>query len=82
MPTQPTLSIDAAPIRPLTKAVTGGVAFAVGKSMDVNPRVKLGKLPIKIEVGASIYKEGADPNEQPGDVLCLRIRSIDAHVDL
>lgn len=66
----------------MTKAVTGGVAFAVGKSMDVNPRVKLGKLPIKIEVGASIYKEGADPNEQPGDVLCLRIRSIDAHVDL
>ena len=101
---QPTLSIDAAPILPLTKAVTGGVAFAVGKSMDINPRVKLGKLPVKvralphafcicvlpdmrvilsqIEVGASIYKEGADPGEAPGDVLCLRVRSIDAHVDL
>ena len=35
-----------------------------------------------IEVGASIYKEGADPGDAPGDVLCLKIKSIDAHVDL
>ena len=45
---QPTLSIDFVPIHTVTKAVTGGVAFAVGKSLDVNPRVKLGKLPIKV----------------------------------
>lgn len=47
---QPTLSIDAAPIRTLTKAITGGVAFAVGKTLDISPRVKLGKLPVKVRL--------------------------------
>ena len=47
-PPQPTLSIDFVPIHTVTKAVTGGIAFAVGKSLDVNPRVKLGKLPVKV----------------------------------
>jgi len=55
----------------VTKAVTGGVAFAVGKTLDVNPSLKLGKLPAKLEVGASIYKETVD------DLLCLRIKSVD-----
>jgi hypothetical protein len=47
-PRQPTLSVDVVPIRTLTKAVTGGVAFAVGKSLDINPRIKVGKLPLKV----------------------------------
>ena len=51
--------------------MTGGVAFAVGKTLDVNPSLKLGKLPAKLEVGASIYKETVD------DLLCLRIKSVD-----
>lgn len=44
---QPTVSVDLVPIHTVTKAVTGGVAFAVGKSLDVNPRLQLGKLPVK-----------------------------------
>jgi hypothetical protein len=40
--------VDVVPIRTLTKAVTGGVAFAVGKSLDINPRIKVGKLPLKV----------------------------------
>ena len=96
----------------MTKAVTGGVAFAVGKSLDVNPRVKLGKLPVKVrhrlaraepscfmtaqaerhrpcrpprqvEVGASIYKEGADSADAGADdVLCLKIKAVNAIIAL
>ena len=97
-PPQPTLSIDFVPIHTVTKAVTGGIAFAVGKSLDVNPRVKLGKLPVKVrrrswearaarlltrrprqsqvEVGASIYKEGAEGGGD--DVLCCKVKSVNA----
>ena len=42
------MSVDLVPIHTVTKAVTGGVAFAVGKSLDVNPRLQLGKLPVKV----------------------------------
>jgi len=55
---QPTLSIDFVPIHTVTKAVTGGVAFAVGKSLDVNPRVKLGKLPVKVGLSAACHSPG------------------------
>ena len=82
---QPTLSIDFVPIHTVTKAVTGGIAFAVGKSLDVNPRVKLGKLPAKVEVGASIYKEGAEPSDASSkgdDVLCCKIKSVNLIVAL
>jgi hypothetical protein len=81
---QPTLSIDAVPTRTVTKAVIGGMAFAVGKTLDLNPSVKLGKLPVKLEVGASIYKEGPDPmlGEAGQDVFVLRVRSVDAFVAL
>ena len=44
---QPTLSIDAVPTRTVTKAVIGGMAFAVGKTLDLSPSLKLGKLPVK-----------------------------------
>ena len=44
---QPTVSLDVVPLHSVTKAVTGGIAFAVGKTLDVNPRVKLGSLPVK-----------------------------------
>lgn len=53
-PAQPTISIDVVPIHTVTKAVTGGVAFAVGKSLDINPRVKLGKLPVKVRASAGV----------------------------
>jgi hypothetical protein len=81
---QPTVSIDVVPIHTMTKAVTGGVAFAFGKSLDVNPRIKLGKLPLKLEVGASIYKEGSADAEATSkdDVLCLRIKALNAIVQL
>ena len=42
------MSVDVVPLHTVTKAVTGGIAFAVGKTLDVNPRVKLGKLPVKV----------------------------------
>lgn len=45
---QTTLSIDVVPQRAVTKAMTGGIAFFVGKTLDINPRVKLGKLPVKV----------------------------------
>jgi hypothetical protein len=115
---QPTLSVDVVPIKTVTKAVTGGVAFAVGKSLDVAPRIKLGKLPLKVclcvcvcafvlacgwrgatgslalmrrprrsqlEVGAQIYKEGGEQTSEGAtkdDVLCLRIKSVNAIVNL
>ena len=68
----------------MTKAVIGGMAFAVGKTLDLNPSLKLGKLPVKLEVGASIFKEGPDPlaGEAAHDVFCLRVRSVDAFVQL
>jgi hypothetical protein len=52
---QPTLSVDVVPIKTVTKAVTGGVAFAVGKSLDVAPRIKLGKLPLKVCLHLSAF---------------------------
>lgn len=45
---QTTISVDVVPQRAVTKAVTGGVAFFVGKTLDINPRVKLGNLPVKV----------------------------------
>ena len=40
--------MDVVPLHTVTRAMTGGVAFAVGKTLDVNPRVQLGKLPVKV----------------------------------
>lgn len=36
------------PIHGVTKALTGGVAFAIGQTLDVNPRLKVGSLPVKV----------------------------------
>ena len=38
----------------------------------------------QLEVGASIYKEGAEPSDSGSkdDVLCLRIKSMNAIINL
>ena len=36
----------------------------------------------QVEVGASIYKEGAESSDMKDDVLCLRIKSMNAIINL
>lgn len=68
------------PIHGVTKAITGGVAFAVGQTLDVSPRLKLGTLPVKLEVGATVFKEeGATSDDE---VLVLRVRAVDLIVEV
>lgn len=51
--------MDVVPIRTVSKAVTGGVAFAVGKSLDINPRIKIAKLPVKVQTACAGLRRAA-----------------------
>lgn len=70
------------PPRQSAQAARQGAATLSGCLCHVPPA--LTRCGVQIEVGASIYKEGAEPSDSlaKDDVLCLKIKSVNAIVTL